>query len=96
MQGWWSLSITFPKVMKGAYEVYIMQPGWGDITDAAVYVDGVAMKTLYTGPFGTGTGGLQKVGEVEFDKTEEHTVTLRNVSAGMVFWDYVEFVPINN
>lgn len=95
MQGWWEISITFPKVMKGAYDVIVAQPTWGDITDAAVYLDGVRTKYLYTGPYGTGDGGPQKVADAVFDKTEEHTITLRNVSAGMVFWDYVEFVPVN-
>ena len=94
MLGWFTISITFPKVMKGQYEVYIMQPTWQDVTDCAVYVDGVRMPILYTGPYGTGPGGLQKVGEVDFPTTVEHTVTLRNTTFGMLFWDYVLFEPL--
>lgn len=93
--GWWEISVTFPKVMKGAYEIYLFQPGWGDVTDCVVSLDGVSTGYTYTGPYGTGPGGLQKVGEAIFETTEEHTITIRNIIAGMVFWDYVEFVPIN-
>jgi hypothetical protein len=81
--------------MKGKYEVFVYQPGWGDITDAAVYLDG-ERTSLYTGPFGTGQGGTQKVADADFKTTAEHTITLRNVSAGMIFWDYVEFVPVED
>lgn len=94
MQGWWEIAITFPKVMKGKYEVSLFQPAWGDITDCAVYLDGERTNYTYTGPFGTGAGGLQKVADAEFETTEEHTITLRNVSAGMVFWDYIQFDPV--
>ncbi len=92
--GWWEISVTFPKVMKGAYDIYLYQPTWGDITDCVVYLDGVTTGVTYTGPYGTGPGGLQKVAEAVFETTSEHTITIRNIMAGMVFWDYVEFVPI--
>jgi len=96
MNGWWSISITFPKVMKGKYKVSIYQPGWGDVTNCMVYVDGVPMPTIYEGPYGGtgGSGGLQEVGEVEFLTTAEHTVTIRNIVNGMLFWDYVQFDPV--
>ena len=97
MNGWWNISITFPKVMKGKYKVSIFQPGWGDVTNCMVYVDGVPMPILYEGPYGGtgGSGGLQEVGEVEFLTTAEHTVSVRNVVNGMLFWDYVQFTPAN-
>ena len=92
--GWWEISVTFPKVMKGAYEVYLYQPGWGDITDCVVSLDGEPTGYTYTGPYGTGPGGRQKVADAVFETTAEHTITIRNIMAGMVFWDYVEFVPV--
>ena len=96
MNGWWSISITFPKVMKGKYNVSIFQPGWGDVTNCVVYIDGVMTPYFYSGPYGKtgGSGGLQKIGEVDFPTTAEHTITLRNTVNGMLFWDYVRFDPI--
>ena len=93
--GWWEISITFPKVMKGAYEVHLFQPNWGDVTDCVVSLDGVPTGYTYTGAYGTGVGGLQKVADAVFETTSEHTITIRNIMAGMVFWDYVEFIPVN-
>jgi uncharacterized surface protein with fasciclin (FAS1) repeats len=93
MLGWWSVSVTFPKVMKGKYEVFIYQPGWQDVTDCIAYLDGEGTNYTYTGPYGTGSGGLQKIADAEFTTTTEHTITLRNIVFGMLFWDYVLFQP---
>lgn len=93
--GWWEISITFPKVMKGTYEVMLFQPNWGDVTDCVVSLDGEPTGFTYTGAYGTGSGGLQKVADAVFETTSEHTITIRNIMAGMVFWDYVQFVPVN-
>ena len=95
MNGWWSVSITFPKVMKGKYKVSIYQPGWGDVTNCVAYIDGVGTPYTYLGPYGKtgGSGGLQQIGEVDFTTTSEHTITLRNTVNGMLFWDYVRFDP---
>lgn len=97
MSGWWSISITFPKVMKGKYEVSIFQPNWNDITNCVAYVDGVPMPNVYEGQYGGtgGSAGLQVMGEVDFKTTAEHTITIRNVVYGMLFWDYVQFSPID-
>jgi uncharacterized surface protein with fasciclin (FAS1) repeats len=96
--GWWEVSITFPKVMKGEYEVYVFQPGWYDITNCVAYIDGVKTPYLYEGNYaGTGgNGGLQKIGDVVFTTTCEHTITLHNVVGGMLFWDYVQFDPVKH
>ena len=94
MQNWWSISITFPKVMKGKYEVFIYQPGWQDVTDCVAYIDGEGTPYIYTGPYGTGNGGLQKIADVDFTTTTEHTITVKNITAGMLFWDYVLFRPV--
>ena len=96
MNGWWKISITFPKVMKGKYTVSIFQPNWGDITNLVAYIDGVATPYVYEGAYGGtgGSAGLQVIGEVDFPTTAEHTITLRNIVNGMLFWDYVQFTPI--
>jgi uncharacterized surface protein with fasciclin (FAS1) repeats len=96
MYGWWSLSVTFPKVMKGKYNISIFQPNWIDVTNCVAYVDGVKTNYTYLGAKG-GTGGvsgLQKIAEVDFKATEEHTITLVNISYGGIWWDYVRFDPI--
>ena len=95
MNGWWIISITFPKVMKGKYEVSIYQPNWNDITNCIAYVDGVSTPYLYQGQYGGtgGSAGLQVIADVDFKTTAEHTITLRNVVPGMLFWDYVQFTP---
>jgi uncharacterized surface protein with fasciclin (FAS1) repeats len=91
--GWWEVSITFPKVMKGEYDVILKQPPWDDVADCAVYLDGVSTGTIYTGDGGTGVGGPETVAHAVFETTAEHTITIRNITNGMLFWDYVEFVP---
>ena len=95
-QGWWEISITFPKVMKGKYQIILGMPNWDFISDAEVSLDGVYTGYTYRGKGGTGDSGPQMVGEAEFASTAEHTVTIRNIVRGMVFWDYVEFVAIDN
>ena len=94
MIGWFSLSVTFPKVMKGKWEVSIYQPPWQDVTSCKVYIDGVMTSTNYLGPRTGGPGGLQKVAEVDFKTTSQHTVRLDNFFYGMVFWDYIQFKPL--
>jgi uncharacterized surface protein with fasciclin (FAS1) repeats len=94
MIGWFSISVTFPKVMKGKWEVSIYQPTWQDITSCLVYIDDKLCDTKYLGPRTGGPGGKQKVAEVDWQTTSEHTIRMENYFYGMVFWDYVEFKPI--
>ena len=94
MIGWFSLSVTFPKVMKGKWEVGIYQPNWGDVTSCNVYIDDVLCDTKYLGPRLGGPGGLQKVAEVDWKTTAQHTIRMENYFYGMIFWDYVQFKPI--
>jgi uncharacterized surface protein with fasciclin (FAS1) repeats len=94
MIGWFSCSVTFPKIMKGKYTVSIFMPGWNDVTDCIAYVDGVLTPYFYKGPYGSGNGGLQKIADVDFATTSEHTITIKNTAFGMLFWDYVRFDPV--
>ena len=94
MIGWFSLSVTFPKVQKGKWEVSIYQPNWGDVTSCSVYIDGVMAENTYQGPRTGGPGGLQKIADVDFKTTTEHTVRMDNYFYGMIFWDYIQFKPI--
>jgi len=94
MIGWFSISVTFPKVMKGKWAVNIYQPTWQDITSCIVYIDDVMCPNKYLGPRTGGPGGKQTVAEVDWKTTSEHTIRMENYFYGMVFWDYVEFAPI--
>jgi uncharacterized surface protein with fasciclin (FAS1) repeats len=93
--GWWSVSVTFPKVMKGKYTVSVFQPAWDDVTNCAAYLDGELTPFTYYGRAGFGAkGGWQKIADANFLTTAEHTVTLRNISYGSLFWDAVRFDPV--
>jgi len=95
MYGWWTLSVTFPKVMKGNYKISIFQPNWEDVTSCAAYLDGVLTKYTYKGPRGgAGAGGLQQIADGCFTTTAEHTITLRNIRYGGCWWYYVKFEPV--
>jgi uncharacterized surface protein with fasciclin (FAS1) repeats len=93
--GWWWVSVTFPKVMKGDYKISIYQPPWQDVTSCEAYLDGVKTGFVYEGPRGGGQGGLQQIGVGHFTTTSEHTIKLRNITYGGLWWDYVKFEPIN-
>jgi uncharacterized surface protein with fasciclin (FAS1) repeats len=95
MFGYWSISVTFPKVMKGKYKVSVYQPGWTEqIAPCKVYLDGVLTPYHYeTGPTG-GKAGLQKIADADFKTTAEHTITLENFLWGGLWWDYAKFEPV--
>ena len=82
--------------MKGKYQVILGMPSWDFISDCEVKIDGEITGYIYRGKGGTGESGPQVVAELEFETTAEHTVTIRNIVNGMVFWDYVEFVAMDD
>lgn len=89
MQGWWTISITFPKVAKGKYKIQVHMP-YSVLTDCAVYLDGVRQPNLFRN---SGSEPMT-IATANFKTTAEHTITLRNISNGILFWDYVKFVPV--
>ncbi len=93
MLGWWTISVTFPKVMKGKYKISVFQPAGWDVATAEVYLDGERTKYTYMGSGGTPNGGLQQVADGDFATTAEHTITLKNLRHGGLWWDYVQFDP---
>jgi uncharacterized surface protein with fasciclin (FAS1) repeats len=95
MQGWWTISITFPKVMKGRYEVKVHEPAW-QLSICEVHLDGLLQPYIYADESGATGGGLQKIADADFKTTAEHTITLRNLTVGMLFWDYVQFDPVTH
>ncbi len=95
MFGYWSISVTFPKVIKGKYKVSIFQPVWGSsIAPCYVYLDGVRTPYNYETDATGGSAGLQKIADADFKTTAEHTITLENFLWGGCWWDYAKFEPV--
>ena len=95
MFGYWTISVTFPKVMKGKYDVSIFQAAWGDaIAPCKVYLDGVLTPYHYETTQTGGLAGLQKIADADFKTTAEHTITLENFLWGGCWWDYARFDPV--
>jgi uncharacterized surface protein with fasciclin (FAS1) repeats len=95
MFGYWSISVTFPKVMKGKYTVSIYQPIWGNaIAPCYVYLDGVKTPYNYETEATGGKAGLQKIADADFKTTAEHTITIENFMWGGCWWDYARFDPV--
>ena len=90
MTGFWSLSVTFPKVMKGKYNIILGQQFLSQESDFRVLLDGVITKYTYEGS----RGGEQKIANGNFLTTAEHTITIQALEYGFIFWDYVKFVPV--
>jgi len=90
MTGFWTLSVTFPKVMKGKYDIILGQQLLGQLSDFRVYLDGAVTPYIYEGS----QGGEQKIASGNFLTTTEHTITIESLEYGFIFWDYVKFVPV--
>ncbi len=89
MLGFWWIEITFPKVIKGKYKI-IYGSEWGGTASFIVYVDGKITGYAYDGP----KGGNQTIADVDFATTSEHRIKIVPTIYGALYWDYVEFVPV--
>lgn len=94
MLGWWEISVTFPKVMRGSYKISIFQPSGWFLSNLDIYLDGEKTPFKYWGPNSGGPGGLQQVAEGHFKTTKEHTIKLVSTDYGGLWWDYIMFEPI--
>ena len=89
MLGYWWIEITTPKIMKGKYEVSGRISG-GTFT---VYVDGEKVGVLT--PTGKGLNKTLEIGTHTWDTTREHTIKLVALSFSTLFWDDIQFEPVN-
>jgi uncharacterized surface protein with fasciclin (FAS1) repeats len=87
MNGWWWIEVTTPKIMKGKYEV--TGNIWGGVSDFDVYIDGEN-----TAVINNKTDPSTSWGKVEWTKTDSHKVKLVAKSAGLLFWDAIDFTPV--
>ncbi len=92
MLDYWWIEVTFPRVIKGQYDVIYGSP-WNGGTELAAFVteiDGVPTGIIYD----ESKGLNQKIGTVDFKTTSEHKIKLRAISFGALYWDYIEFKPV--
>lgn len=92
MLGYWWIEVTFPKVVKGKYDIIYGSP-WNGGTELGSFVtevDGVGTGVIYD----DSKGGNQNIGTCEFKTTAEHKIKLRSISYGALYWDYIQFVPV--
>jgi uncharacterized surface protein with fasciclin (FAS1) repeats len=92
MLGFWWIEVTFPKVVKGNYDIIFGSPwnGGTELADFITEVDGVATGVIYD----KGKGGNQTIGTVDFKTTSEHKIKLKTISFGALYWDYIQFKPV--
>jgi len=90
MLGFWWIEITFPKVMKGNYQIIYGSP-WSNTASFQVFLDGKLTDYHYDGP----RGGNQTIAKAEFLTTSEHKIKIVPSIYGALYWDFVQFVPVN-
>ena len=89
MLGFWSLSVTFPKIMKGKYKIsFVSNLG---ASDFSVQMDGKMLPNIYY----SSRGATQVIAIADFPTASEHTFTLRSITYGYIFWDGLLFEPID-
>jgi uncharacterized surface protein with fasciclin (FAS1) repeats len=99
MYGFWEIEVTTPRIMKGNYKVNGRV--WAGYSDMKVYIDGEAQPSIITGtPAEKGnvkidTNPLFLLATVSWNTTTEHKIKLVALTWGMLFWDRVEFIPVN-
>jgi uncharacterized surface protein with fasciclin (FAS1) repeats len=99
MYGFWEIEVTTPRIMKGTYKVNgRIWPGYSDMK---VYIDGEAQPSIITGtPAEPGhvkgdTTPLFNLATETWNTSTEHKIKLVALTWGMLFFDRVEFVPVN-
>jgi uncharacterized surface protein with fasciclin (FAS1) repeats len=107
MTGFWTIEITTPKIRKGKYVLASRIWERGSTFNVAVYVDGVQVMIQNFGPAGTLSSSfplsyinndafkLFDFGTYTWDETTTHKVKLVALNSGQLFWDRLEFQPVN-
>lgn len=103
IEGNFVINYTMPKILPGRYNLFLRANGWNSNNEHAtimVYIDGERM----SGNFDLNTGGSSsdpyrindiwdgyEIGNVEFTKYKEHTITVESLIPGKFLWDRVGF-----
>lgn len=103
VEGNFVISYTMPKILPGRYTLFLRANAYNSNSEHAtilVYIDGERM----SGNFDLNTGGSNsnpyrvnnkwdgyEIGNVEFNKYSEHTITIESLIPGIFTWDRVAF-----
>jgi uncharacterized surface protein with fasciclin (FAS1) repeats len=90
--GFWTIEITTEKVMKGRYKIGAnIWTGGEDLPIFDVYLDGVRIANNVNARI---SSTKMEFGELNWTKTERHTMKLVCTGWGVLFWDTIIFTPI--
>ncbi len=89
------IELTTPKIMKGKYNFSSFWFGGGSESSSIEwYLDGVSLDVVTLLSDGIWGGTPVDISTVEFTETKEHTVKIVTVVPGQIWWDRLEFTPI--
>ena len=104
IDGNFKINYTMPKILPGKYTLFLRANGWNGNNEHAtilVSVDGERM----SGNFNLNSGGTStnpytinsnwngyEIGDIEFTKYKEHTITIESLIPGTFIWDRVGFL----
>jgi len=96
LDGDFTISYTFPKIIPGKYEAYLGAESFNSQNALVeVYIDGKQIGGLLNLASGSGNPfAMLELGTVNFVKYEEHTFEIRSLIPGRLAWDYIRFEPI--
>jgi uncharacterized surface protein with fasciclin (FAS1) repeats len=98
LEGDFSITYTIPKVVPGKYKAYL----GADLFDrnnavVEVFIDGKNLGSLVNLATGGSAGSpfaRKDLGAIDFIKYAQHTVEIRVLIPGSLYWDYIRFEPI--
>lgn len=91
-EGFWELEITMPKVARGTYNVYGYFKKGSNRANVIFYIDD-DVKSEVIELNGPQEYVSEYIGQVTWDKTEEHVVRVKTVYPGVIMWDRLNFIP---
>ncbi len=96
LEGDFTISYTFPKIIPGKYRVY-MSVDYLNSQNALVevYIDGKLIGGLRNLAGGSGNPFSRlELGTINFQKYGDHTFEIKSLIPGRLAWDYIRFEPI--
>ena len=92
MSGFWTLQVTVPRIMKGKYQINAYTRVG---PDCLIYIDGVLQEHLYKMSEGGDNVIPRYIGTVDWTESTSHTIKLASINSGLIFWDRLEFIPLD-
>jgi len=96
IDGDFTISYTFPKIIPGKYDVFLGVDNFNSQNALVeIYIDGKQIGGLRNLAASNGNPFAQlDLGTINFIKYEEHTFEIRSLIPGRLAWDYIRFEPI--